>query len=196
MENQPRLRIGIVGSISLGPVSEGWKARPERGGGPLLYIGSHLVDQILWYLGDDPVDVYAQIRYRADTGADETTTFQMRFAKGTVMQGVVSQAGAHFLNNLDIYGRHGFVGLHGGSFNYTVEVLSNALPSYSQPTSIQVPQVPDLRILMHLPQLTEFAQAIREQRQPSCTVADGRRVLKVLDAFIKSDQAGQPVRIS
>ena len=54
----------------------------------------------------------------------------------------------------------------------------------------------DLRILMHQPQLAEFAQAIRERRQPAITVSDGRRVLKVLDAFIKSERAGQPVRIA
>lgn len=186
----------IVGSISLGPMSEGWISKPETGGGPLLYVGSHLVDQILWYLGDNPVEVSAHIRYRADTRADETTTFQMRSMKGTVVQGMVSQAGIRFINNVDIFGRQGFIGLRGGGFNYTVDVVSQTLPAYSQPTTIHFPQVPDLRILMHLPQLAEFAQAIREHRQPSCTVTDGRRVLKILDAIVKSDRACQPVRIS
>jgi len=186
----------ITGSMSLGPMSTGWIARPETGGGPLLHVGSHLVDQILWYLGDDPVEVYAHIRYRADTRTDETTTFQIRFARGTVAQGMVTQAGTGFVNNLDIYGRQGYISLRGGDLNYTVEVMSNALPAYSQPTSIYLPQIEDLRILMFLPQLAEFAQAIRERRQPSCTVTDGRRVLKVLDAFIRSDRTGQPVRIS
>lgn len=185
----------IAGSISLGPLSDGWIASPEKGGGPLLYVGSHLVDQILWYLADDPVDVSAHIRYRADTRADETTTFQIRFAKGTIVQGMVSQAGMRFINNLDIFGRQGFISLRGGGFNYSVDVVSNVLPAYSQPTSIHLPQIPDLRILMHLPQLAEFAQAIHEHRQPSCTVTDGRRVLKVLDAIIKSDRSDQPVRI-
>jgi myo-inositol 2-dehydrogenase/D-chiro-inositol 1-dehydrogenase len=185
----------ILGSISLGPMSEGWIASPETGGGPLLYVGSHLVDQILWYLGDDPVEVSAHIRYRADTRADETTTFQLRFAKGTLVQGMVSQAGMRFINNLDIFGRQGFISLRGGGFNYTVEVVSKALPAYAQPTTIHLPQVPDLRILMHLPQLAEFAQAIREKREPSCTVTDGRRVLKVLDAIVKSERTGQAIRI-
>ncbi len=153
------------------------------------------MDQILWYLGDDPVEVSANIRYRDDTRADETTTFQMRFAKGTVVQGMVSQAGTRFINNVDIFGREGFIGLRGGGFNYTVEVVSRALPAYSQPTTIHLPQVPDHRILMHLPQLAEFARAIREHQQPSCTVTDGRRVLKVIDAIIKSDRSCQPVRI-
>jgi predicted dehydrogenase len=186
----------IAGSISLGPMSEGWISKPETGGGPLLYVGSHLVDQILWYLGDEPVEVSAQIRYRADTRADETTTFQMRFAKGAVVQGMVSQAGIRFINNVDIFGRQGFIGLRGGGFNYTVEVVSKALPAYSQPTTIHLPQVPDLRILMHLPQLAEFAQAIREHRQPACTAKDGRRVLKVLDAIVKSDRSRKTERIS
>jgi predicted dehydrogenase len=185
----------ITGSMSLGPMSEGWKASPDRGGGPLLFVGSHLVDQILWYLGDDPVEVYADIRYRADTRADETTTFQIRFAHGAVAQGVVSQAGARFVNNLDIYGRQGYISLRGGGFDYTVEVMSNVLPAYSQPTSIRLPQIENLKILMHQPQLAEFAQAIQERRQPSCTVTDGRRVLKLLDAFVRSSRTGQPVRI-
>ena len=185
----------IVGSISLGPMSEGWIANPEMGGGPLLYVGSHLIDQILWYLNDDPVEVSANIRYRADTRADEITTFQLRFAKGAVIQGMVSQASIRFINNLDIFGRQGFIGLRGGGFNYTVEVVSKALPAYSQPTIIHFPQVPDHRLLMHLPQLAEFAKAIREHGQPPCTVTDGRRVLKVLDAIVKSDRACQPVRI-
>lgn len=186
----------ITGSISLGPMSDGWKANPETGGGPLLYVGSHLVDQILWYLGDDPIEVSAHIQYRVDTRADETTAFLIRFAKGTVVQGMVSQASARFINNLDIYGRQGFISLRGGGFNYTVEVTSKVLQAYSQPTSIQFPQVPDLRILMHRPQLDEFALAIREQRQPSCTVTDALRVLKVLDAFVRSDREGHPVRFS
>ena len=48
---------------------------------------------------------------------------------------------------------------------------------------------------MHQPQLAEFAQAIRERRQPAITVSDGRRVLTVLDTFVKSERAGGPVRI-
>ncbi len=185
----------IAGNIGTGPLSEGWIANTEMGGGPLLYLGSHLVDQMLWYLGDDPVEVSAHIRYRPDTQADETTTFQIQFAKGTVGQGVVSQAGVRFTNNVDIFGHQGCISLRGGAFNYTVEVVSNALPAYSSPTTLHFPQIPDHRILMHLPQLAEFAQAIHEHRQPSCTVTDGRRVLGVLDAIVKSDRGGQPIRI-
>lgn len=184
----------IAGSIGLGPLSEGWLASPDTGGGPLLYVGSHLVDQILWYLGDEPVEVSAHIRYRADTGADETTTFQIQFARGAVAQGMVTQAGTDFFNTLDIYGRRGRISLRGVSFTHSIEVVSSSLPAYALPTRMHFPQMADLRLSMHTPQLAEFAQAIAEQRQPSCTVTDGRRVLKVLDACLKSARTAQPVR--
>ncbi len=185
----------ITGSIGISPMSSGWRASPETGGGPMLYVGSHLVDQILWYMADDPVEVFADIRYRTDTRADETTTFQIQFKRGAVAQGMVTQTAAGLFNNLDIYGRQGRIGLRGVGFTYAVDVVSSALPAYSQPTIIQLPQIEDLRILMHLPQLAEFAQAIQERRQPSCTVTDGRRVLKVLDAITRSERSGAPVRI-
>ncbi|MEP7189441.1 MAG: Gfo/Idh/MocA family oxidoreductase [Roseiflexaceae bacterium] len=154
-----------------------------------------MVDAMLWYLQDDPVAVVADVRYRADTRADETTAFQIQFARGAVAQGMVTQTAGGFFNNLDMYGRQGRIGLRGNGFHYTINIVSDVLPAYTQPTSIHIPQVDDLRILMLLPQLEEFAQAIQEHRQPAITVTDGRRVLKVLDAIIKSDRTGEPVRI-
>jgi predicted dehydrogenase len=191
----------ITGAFGVGPLSADWKAHPDTGGGAMLYIGANLVDQILWYMADDEqagqtIEVAAGIRYRTDTRADETTTFQIRFSGGATAQGMVTQT-AHdsWYHNLDIYGRQGRISLRGIGFNYSIDVVSSSLPAYAQPTSIHLPQMQDLRIVMHQPQLAEFAQAIRKRRQPTITVSDGRRVLKVLDAFIKSDRTGQPVRI-
>jgi predicted dehydrogenase len=186
----------ITGVIGIGPMSWGWRARPETGGGPMLYVGSHLVDQMLWYLGDDAVEVDATIRCRADTRAEETTTFQIRFGRGTIVQGVVTQTShAGLYSCLDIYGREGRISLRGVGFTYSIDVVSRALPSYSQPTSIQLPQVEDLRIVMHRPQLAEMAEAIQERRQPAITVTDGRRVLKVIDAIGKAGRTGSHVRL-
>ncbi len=132
----------ITGAIGIGPMSAGWRASPDTGGGPMLYVGSHLVDQILWYMEDDPVEVVADIRYRADTRADETTTFQIQFSRGAVAQGMVTQtAHAGLYSNLDIYGRQGRIGLHGVGFTYSIDVVSSALPAYNQPTSIHLPQM-------------------------------------------------------
>jgi predicted dehydrogenase len=185
----------ITGSIGIGPMSSGWRASPETGGGPLLYVGSHLVDQLLWYLDDEPVVVDAHIRYRADTHAEETAAFRIRFSRGVVAQGMVTQATSGFCHDLDIWGRQGRISLRSCGLNYSVEVTSDALPAYATPTSIRFPQIADARVLKHQSQFAEFTQAIHEQRQPSCTVSDGRRVLKVLDAISRSGRTGQPVRL-
>jgi len=81
----------IRGGIGTGRLG-GWFAEVESGGGALLYLGSHLVDEILWYANDDPVAVFADVRTRADTGTDDTSAFQIRFAKGAVAQCLVTQA--------------------------------------------------------------------------------------------------------
>ncbi len=57
----------ITGAFGIGPMLAGWKASLDTGGGPMLYIGSLLVDQMLWHMADEPVEVAANIRYRADT---------------------------------------------------------------------------------------------------------------------------------
>ena len=110
----------ITGTIGIGPLSAGWRASPETGGRLMLCVESHLVDQILRYLDDDPAKARANARYRAGTRAEETATFQIRFAQGNVTQ----PAGRMF-SNIDIYGRLGGISFRGAGFSYGVEVLSS-----------------------------------------------------------------------
>src|SRR6266700_4092909 len=62
---------GMSGSISLGPMDSGWSSRPETGGGPLYFVGSHLIDFFCWLSSDTATEVYDNIGWRSDTGADE-----------------------------------------------------------------------------------------------------------------------------
>jgi predicted dehydrogenase len=186
----------VLGSIGLPPLSGGWPATPETGGGPLLFVGSHLVDEVLWLVGDDPTEVTADVRTRADTGADETAAFQIAFAHGVTAQCLVTQAADGFFNCLDIVGRAGRIGLRGAGFlNYTVEVISKRQPAYSQPTTLRPTWTGDARVAMHVPQLEEFARAIREGGSPAVTLAEARRVMVVLDAVFEAGRTGTVVCI-
>ena len=187
----------VQGSIGVNPLNRGWLASPATGGGPLLYVGSHLVDEILWYLDDELVDVAAHIRYRTDTQADEIATFTIRFAKGATAQCLVTQAADGFYNNLDLYGRAGRISLRGVDYlNYTVEVVSKTLPAYAEPTLIRPRIWGDPKLAMLTAELAEFAQAIAARRQPSITVRDGRRVLRVLDAVVKADRLRERLHLA
>lgn len=188
--------LAVSGSIGIGPIRSGWKSSLSTGGGPLFYIGSHLIDEVLWFVQDDPVEVYANIRYCVDRQADETSVFELSFAKGATAQCLVTQAGDWFYNNVDIYGREGRISLRGPGFlDYEIAATSKALRPYATPTVIRPRLNDDRIILMHVPQLEEFAAAIREHRQPAVDIGAGRRVLQVIDGIFASDASGQVASI-
>jgi predicted dehydrogenase len=196
------LTAGIVGEIQAltagigtGPLG-GWFAEAEMGGGALLYLGSHLVDEILWFVQDEPVQVYADVQYRTDTGTDDTAVFQIRFAQGAVAQCLVTQAVEGWFDSVNIYGRRGRIGLASSNWlRYEISVVSTANPAYAQPTVICPSLRGDPIMMMLVPELEEFAAAIQEKRQAAITVSSGRKVLKVLDAVVKSAQTGRPARM-
>jgi predicted dehydrogenase len=188
--------VGEVQAVTAGigtqPLS-GWLANAETGGGALLYLGSHLVDEILWFVRDEPIEVYADVRIRPDTGTDETSAFHIRFAEGTVAQCLTTQAAGQWFDFVSIYGRDGTISLASSCWlQYEISVSSEAIPAYTQPTKIYPRLTEDPLMMM----LEEFAAAIQENRAPAITAADGRRVLKVLDAVVKSGRTGKAVRVA
>ena len=185
----------ITGVFGCEPLDAGWTANSETGGGPLLYLGSHLVDLLLWFAGDDPVEISGSVRRRTDTGVDDTSAFQIRFARGAVAQCLVTQAASRFYFVVDIHGRAGRVTLRGWNFlQFEVEVSSTVNAAYAQPTVIRPGIERDHITMMLVPELEEFARAIAEEREPSITGTDGRRVLRVLDSVVAADRRGVSIR--
>lgn len=186
----------LTGAIGTAPLDSGWAAFPETGGGPLLYAGSHLVDMFLWFSGERPTLVQATTSSRQDTGADDTSTFQILFANGTSAQGVVTQSAPAFSYELTVHGREGKVMLRGWTLmQYEIEVVSKVAAAYSAPTIIRPRAQPDNISAMFVPEVNEFASAIHEHHPPAITAADGRRVLQVLDAIAVSSRTHQPVTL-
>ena len=185
----------IVGVFGCGPLDRGWISDVATGGGPLLFLGSHLVDLVLWFAGHEPTEVWGHLRRRGDTGADETSVFGVDFAGGAMAQCTVTQAAPAFFFAIDVLGRSGRVTLRGWNWlQFELEVYSKNVAAYAQPAVIR-PSVSDHVSMMLVPELEEFAAAINEGRAPSVTAGDGRRVLQVLDAVVASDRSASPVRL-
>jgi predicted dehydrogenase len=185
----------VSAGIGAGPLGD-WFARPETGGGALLYLGSHLVDEILWFVQDEPVEVFADVRHRPDTETDETSLFQIRFAEGAVAQCLVTQAADSWFDFVTIYGQDGRISLASSNWlQYTISVSSAAISAYAQPTTIYPRLTAEPIMMMLVPELEEFVTAIRKDRQPAITVTDGRLVLRVLDAVVKSGRTNRLVRL-
>ncbi len=186
----------VTGAIGVGSMNEGWKSDPATGGGPLLFVGTHLVDQVLWYLQDDPVEVYASARFRSDTQADETTNFQVKFSKGAIAQLMATQTATGFISQLDVYGRDGAISLRPcGFLDFEVTVTSRTAEEYKQTAVIHVPVAGDVRDVKHSRQLADFVQAIRSGRPSYVTVHQARKVMEVVDAVFISSRSGEPVEI-
>ena len=185
----------VTGVFGCGPLNEGWISRPETGGGPLLFLGSHLVDLVLWFMDDDPVEISGRIRRRSGIDIDETAAFQIYFSRGAVAQCLVTQAASTFFFTIDVHGRAGRLTLRGRDFShFEIEVSSTVDAAFAEPTVVGPRAQGDHISTMLVPELEEFAAAILEPREPSVSATDGHRVLRVLDAVVAADRSGAPVR--
>ena len=88
---------GIVGDIvhvnaaKGGAPLQSWRADPEKGGGQLFWLGSHITDQILWMLGSEAERVYGEILWHPETGADQNSAYTIRFKDGVIANVLCSQ---------------------------------------------------------------------------------------------------------
>jgi predicted dehydrogenase len=182
----------ITGSIGTAPMNSRWIAQPECGGGPLLFVGCHLIDLALWFTGDEPASVWASVQYRPDTGADDTSAIQLEFSDGRFAQFCITQSAAGFFYDLQIIGRSGSIALRGRNFvQFEIEVQSTVVAAYKDPTVIRPLMQRDHITMMLMPELAEFVDSIEHQRAPGITASDGRRVLRVIDAVIASSRSHQ-----
>jgi predicted dehydrogenase len=173
----------LSGAFTMPPLKTGWESRPETGGGPLAYVGSHLVDMVLWLVGDEPAEVTAMMTRRADTSADNVTAFQMRFASGAVAQCLVSQSAPGFSFEVKLIGDKGRATLRGGNFlQFEIEIVGSEAGKFGEPTYVRPALRRDNIEMMLVPELREFGSAILEGRPPAITLAPARAVLRVLDA--------------
>lgn len=188
--------VAITGSIAAPSMADGWVGRPDCGGGPLLYLGCHLVDLVLWLIGREPTSVSATVTRRTDTGLDDTSAIQLRFDEGRVAQLLVTQSAAGFSYDLQLIGAAGSIDLRGRDFeNFQIEVQSTALAEYRELTMIR-PRSDDGVGTVFVTELDEFAAAVAQGRAPGVTASDARRVLLVLDAVQLSGRSGGPVALA
>lgn len=195
---------GVIGDIqtvsagmSLPGIPAGWLADPASGGGMLGFFGCHMVDRVLWMVNDRPVEVVANVKYHPEYGVDQTSMFQVRFEQGVIAQFNICGSSAGWFDFAHFCGRAGHIYLALAEIpRYALTVSSKVNEEYATPQTTTLNLDRPTAIQQKLvAELQEFAQAIRDQRQPAITVMDGRKVLQVLDAVILSGQTGHPVTL-
>ncbi|MCY3904003.1 MAG: Gfo/Idh/MocA family oxidoreductase [Caldilineaceae bacterium] len=188
---------GDLGEITLGVVTmpyfrdEPYYAQAEwrgtwalDGGGVLMNQGIHIVDLLLWFLGD-PVEVhaFADTRHRS-VEIEDTAGAVLRFENGalaTITATVAAEPG--FPHRLEVYGTNGGIQIEGE------EVLRWELADAStgtvEPWAVTTEQVDpgmagDPRGIStsgHIAILKDFIDGIRRGEDPVIDGAEGKRSL-------------------
>ncbi len=197
---------GDLGEITLGVVTmpyfrdEPYYAQADwrgtwamDGGGVLMNQGIHIIDLLLWFLGD-PVEVhaFADSRHRS-VEIEDTAGAVLRFANGsvaTITATVATEPG--FPHRLEVYGTNGGIQIEGES------VLRWGLADESkatvEPWPVATEQVDpgmagDPRGIStsgHIAILKDFIAGIRRGEDPVIDGAEGRRSLATILAVYES----------
>ncbi len=201
--------IGEVAHIGAGQLiggMGGWLGEKAHGGGPLFYIGSHVIDNVLWVSGKRAKRVYAEVTWKDGSDVEAGVQLTIRFEDDSTAMICTSQR---------LGGRYGWLDVMGTGGRMRTEwektelwIQSNSIPEYQHLTSVNVPVMANLPpvpanavarvsgsayIRMWMGEFDDFTRAIIEDRDPAVTGEDGVRCLEVIDAVFKSAKAGMPV---
>ena len=210
--------IGTIQTFSAGftrpKVPTGWAGDAEFGGGTMLFYGCHLVDRVLWFLDDDPIEVVGTVERDAERGVDRTSVFQVRFRGGAVAQFNVCGSSDGWFDYLHVCGSDGHLYLSLAAVpNYQLTVSSIVDDRFANAPTRQRANAPTRQRANALTtttdldkatafqmkltaELQDFAAAIRSGEQPPITARDGLRVLQVHDAAADSSLTGKPVTLA
>lgn len=187
--------VTVVGGKGGGPLPVErwpWMGDVGRGGGQMMYLGSHLIDQVLWVANSRVKRVYAEMTLRRGDLTDETTTLIIGFENGVRAELLVSQGMWASFDYVEVMGSGGYIRAEWSPAN-RLQVRSSAMQAYEHPTTILVCNEPEKG--MYVEELHEFASAIRENRDPAVTGEDGFEVLRVIGAAFESARTEQVVTL-
>jgi predicted dehydrogenase len=165
-----------------------WKSADATGGLAIGLNGPHVVDTVLMLMGDTPVSVYAQSsRLKGDKWeGEDQATIVMRFSDGSTATGHLSFNMHPGVNERWIVGPSGMMHLRDDRvLTYDGDVISET------PLTPYIDGDPSFD-----EQFRRFAECIRKKLPPQPSGNDGRNVVKILSAALRSASTGEPVCLS
>jgi predicted dehydrogenase len=164
------------GMIYSWPVASDFMFRRETGGGVLADTGAHVLDLLLWWLGD-----HARVDYRDDAsgGVEADCELELELASGAT--GIVQMSRTRDLRNTWILrGEHGTLEVmrrFDASFRLALEGEGLELKGGFEHAGEAEDPLECFRL-----QWADFLGAIESGRQPSLSGAEGRRAVALIEA--------------
>ncbi len=170
-----------------GVLTEWWPSAEKTGGLALGLNGPHVVDTIVWLMGEAPHRVQATAaRHNAGWEGEDEAALLLDFPGGGIGVG-------HLSFNADPgYNERGIIAAGG-----TMRMTDETKLAVNGHTVVDETYGPYLQGGPNFDaQTREFLTAIREDRQPQAAAAEIRIVIQILEAARRSIAAGAPVSIS
>lgn len=170
-----------------------WKGTWEKDGGMLLNQGIHLVDLLVWLMGDVK-SVYGEMATYVEGKATEdvaagVVTFK-NHAKGLIEANTITQP-ENVGYQLAIFGRNGTVCIGGKAFDELNHCYIDGLPD-AKDELLQIAGQSTEHVAMY----EDFLQAIQSDRPYLMTAKEGKRALETIFALYRSDNIREPVTLS
>jgi UDP-N-acetyl-2-amino-2-deoxyglucuronate dehydrogenase len=170
------------------------------GGGALMNQGIHLVDLLLWLLGD-AVEVRATAATLGHTiEVEDCVTATLQFANGALGSITATTAAAPgFPHRIEIYGDRGGVQIEGEQvlrWEGENREARTEEPKNREPIAAGAGASPTgIGAVGHTRLLGDFVAAIREGRDPLAPGREGRRSLALVLAVYEAARKGRMVRV-
>ena len=183
--------VAQVSAIKGCGVLTGWQSEPSKGGGPLLWVGVHMTDQVLWMVDSAPKRVYGEVRRHPEDSAELTAVYTIGFDNGVVASLSCAQALKSPVDSIEVFGSKGRARAEWPSG--TLHVESEVVPEYRQPTTIR-PEMPSL-IPQFQDEINTWVRSVSEGSDPPIGIDAGIDVLAVIDAVTESGNTHAPVQL-
>jgi UDP-N-acetyl-2-amino-2-deoxyglucuronate dehydrogenase len=161
----------------------------DDGGGVLMNQGIHLLDLLLWWLGE-VVEVKAHAAtLQREIEVEDTLVAALRFASGAMATFTATTTAAPgFPHRLEVYGSKGGIQILGETVNtWKLSEPDKAKVTPLQTASGEAGSGSDPRGIKatgHIEIVKDFLLAVREHREPLIDGKEGRRSLKAaLDIY-------------
>ena len=196
---------GDLGELTLGVVTMPYH-RPQAyfnqaewrgtwamdGGGVLMNQGIHLVDLLVWFMGD-PTEVRAYAgTLQRDIQVEDTLAAALHFANGALATiTATTTATPGFPHRLELYGTNGAIQVEGESVGRWTLVEPNRAriepPELSQAPDAGAGSDPrGITATGHIAIFRDFMQAIQSDGQPQINGREGRRSLATVLAIYEA----------
>lgn len=161
-----------------------WRVRrAQSGGGPLADIGSHMLD-LLVDLAGLPSSVFAKVSTRTHFyEVEDSSSYLLSFANGAMAQGSFHWNCRSWSHEMEIVGTEGRLKWNPFDAGVLVRTIGGNSEELRMPNAENV----------HLPLISDFVNAVREQRSPVASLHEAAKTNVVLDAIYASAASGREI---